>query len=79
MMKNVVANARTWIAGTGCAVLGVLAARVIAPHLDKVPRLWCTVGGQLLAIVGLVIICVGVSRRVKRASVFLEDTPPPRP
>jgi carbon starvation protein CstA len=78
-MKNVAANARYWIAGTTCAVLGVLLARVIAPHLEKGPRLWFTIGGQLLAIVGLVVICVGVSRRVKRDSALLEDTPPPRP
>jgi hypothetical protein len=65
-MKNVAANARFWIAGTFVALAGVALARGVAPSLGSPARLYCTVGGQLLALSGLVLLAYGVSRRVRR-------------
>lgn len=67
-MKNVAANARYWIAGTLIALAGVALARLVAPSLGSPTRLYCTVGGQLLALAGLVLLAYGVSRRVRRDS-----------
>jgi uncharacterized membrane protein YdcZ (DUF606 family) len=64
-MKNVIANTRYWAAGTLAAFAGVGLARLVAPHLAPTARIACTVGGQLLALAGLIIISVGVSRRVR--------------
>ncbi len=65
-MKNVIGNARYWISGTLAASAGVLVARVLAPHAAPSLRLSLTLGGQLLALGGLVILCIGVSRRIHR-------------
>jgi len=65
-MKNVIGNARFWVAGTLAAFAGVALARLIAPQLAQSSRIACMVGGQLLALAGLTIISVGVSRRVRR-------------
>jgi len=64
-VKNVRANAPYWIAGTLTAFLGVALARVIGPSLAGGVRASTVVGGQLLALVGLFIICLGVRRRIK--------------
>lgn len=66
-MKNVAANARFWIAGSAVAFLGVLLVRVVSPSLDGKPQIYVTAGGQLLAILGLFILCLGVRRRIKQA------------
>lgn len=66
-MKNVVVNARYWVAGTLVALIGVALARVIGPRLEPSMQIVCTVAGQLLALAGLGIISVGVSRRVWRS------------
>jgi len=65
-MKNVAANLRYWIAGSIAAFAGVALAREVAPQMAATARIWCTVGGQVLALTGLLIICVGVSRRTRR-------------
>jgi hypothetical protein len=65
-MKNVTRNARYWLGGSLLAVAGVLLARVFGPHATSPLRLPLTLGGQLLALSGLFLICVGVSRRLKR-------------
>lgn len=67
-MKNVAANARFWIAGSAVAFLGVLLARVVSPSFDGKTKIYLTVGGQLLAILGLFILCLGVRRRIKQAA-----------
>lgn len=67
-MKTVATHARFWIAGTAVAVLGVVSARVVAPWLDGTIRIALTVGGQLLGLAGLFIICLGVRQRIQRAS-----------
>ena len=66
-MKNVAANARFWIAGRGAGILGVARARGFGPSLDGPEGIWITVAGQLLACGGLLIICLGVRRRIKQA------------
>ena len=66
-MKNVVANTRFWIAGTLVAVGGVACARVIGPSLTGTLRISFTLAGQLLALAGLFIICLGVRRRIKQS------------
>ena len=64
-MKNVGANLRFWIAGSTLAFLGVALARIVAPSLDGRNQICVTIGGQLLAICGLFIICLGVRRRIQ--------------
>ena len=71
-MKNVMANARYWVTGTLVALAGVAVARFVAPQFAPSGRIALTVGGQLLALAGLIIISVGVSRRVRNHS---ESTP----
>ncbi len=65
-MKNVTGNAGYWIGGAVMAAVGVLLARVVGPHVAPSLRIAVTLGGQLLALSGLLLICVGVSRRLKR-------------
>ncbi len=67
-MKNVIGHARYWVSGTLAAFAGVLVARVIAPHAAPSLRVFLTLGGQLLALGGLLVLCVGVSRRVRSSS-----------
>lgn len=67
-MKNVLGNPWYWGGGIAAAVTGVVLARVLAPHAIAGAKLPMTVGGQLLALAGLFLICVGVSRRVNRES-----------
>jgi hypothetical protein len=67
MMKNVAANVRFWIAGTAVAIGGAVLARVVAPSCAGSLRLVLTVGGQLLALGGLFIICLGVRRRIQNS------------
>lgn len=66
-MNPVAANKRPWIAGIATAAAGVLLARVVAPSLDGVASVLVNVGGQLLAVGGLFIICLGVRRRIKQS------------
>lgn len=66
-MKNVAANLRPWIAGVLTAFTGVALARVVGPSLDGSLRIYTTVGGQLLALTGLFIICLGIRRRIRHA------------
>ena len=65
-MKNVRASLAYWITGTVIAICGVILARWIAPLAVDRLRLYATLGGQLLALGGLVIISVGVSRRLQK-------------
>lgn len=72
-MKNVAANLRYWASGFVIAGVGVVAARWIAPRLEGNLRIGFTLGGELIAILGLFIIAIGVRRRVAVASAADND------
>lgn len=67
-MKNVAANARYWSTGVLVAICGVVCARVVGPSAAGTLRVCLTLGGQLVALSGLFIICLGVRRRIMQAS-----------
>ena len=67
-MKAIAASARSWVAGTLVAFAGVALARFVAPSLSGTERLGTTLTGQLLALGGLFIICLGVRRRIRLAA-----------
>jgi hypothetical protein len=56
---------RSWLTGLALAAIGVLGARVLAPALADQARLACTLGAQGLALSGLLVIALGVRRRVR--------------
>jgi len=56
-----------WIAGFALALIGVLLARVAAPHFEARPRTIINVAGRLLGIAGLFVIAFGVNRRIAAA------------
>ena len=58
------ASRRYWITGIAVAMIGILLARVIAPHFEGRPHVVLTAIGRLLGFSGLIIISIGVSRRV---------------
>jgi uncharacterized membrane protein YdcZ (DUF606 family) len=57
-----------WMGGVALAAAGVIAARVAAPALGGAAQSTVAIAGQLLALGGLAVIAVGVSRRVHRDS-----------
>lgn len=66
-MKTVRANAAPWIAGCLLALTGVALARLVAPTLAGHARIVAMVGGQLVGLAGLFVICLGVRRRLRQA------------
>lgn len=78
-MKNVAANARYWLAGLLTALAGVALARGLIPVSGGSLRPIVTVAGQLLALGGLFIICLGVRRRIQPVpSAGASSENPPR-
>ncbi len=67
-MKAVLENFRFWLAGLLMAAMGIFLARGGSIELTGFTRLVAVVSGQCLALIGLFGICLGVSRRVRRAS-----------
>jgi hypothetical protein len=67
-VKNVRANAKFWSAGIITALLGVALARAVGPSLVGPARIATVVAGQILALTGLFIICLGVRRRIKQTA-----------
>lgn len=63
---------RYWIAGIASAFIGVVLARVAAPHFAEKTSAIVKVAGQFLAIIGLFVIALGVSRRASG-----QNTPDP--
>lgn len=59
------------------AFTGVALARLVAPSLAGHSRLAVTIGGQLVALSGLFVICLGVRRRIKQAADQKESAPGP--
>jgi hypothetical protein len=57
-----------WINGSFIAFLGVVLVRVVAPALDGRLRLASMLAGQLIALAGLLVIALGVRRRVRRST-----------
>jgi len=54
---------RYWIAGIATSLIGIVLARVVAPHFADKAGVIVKFLGQLLAIIGLFIIAIGVNRR----------------
>ncbi len=57
-----------WLGGVALAAVGVILVRIAAPSFAGVARPVLEIAGQLLALGGLGVIAVGVSRRVHRGS-----------
>lgn len=66
-MKTVLSNARFWSAGLVVAAVGVALARGAAAGLTGSARVTAVLAGEFLGLAGLLVICVGVSRRLHRA------------
>jgi hypothetical protein len=66
-MKNVRSNLRYWISGTTIALAGVVLSRLLAPHCNGHARIVATLSGQILALSGLFILCLGVRQRIQRS------------
>ncbi len=67
-MESIISNLRYWLAGVLVALVGVVCVRLVAPACTGSLRVGVQLGGQLLAFLGLFIICLGVSRRIQQAS-----------
>jgi hypothetical protein len=67
-MKNLRANPRPWITGTVIAFLGVALARVVAPHVGGAWRFGFTLSGELVALTGLLVIGLGIRRRLREGA-----------
>ncbi len=67
-MKTIRGNLRPWLLGTLLALAGVVLARVIAGSCDGTARIVVTVCGQMVALGGLFVICLGVRRRIRQAT-----------
>ena len=59
---------RYWLIGTVVAVVGVIIARLVAPHYTEKTQTALTSFGRLLSFAGLIVIAFGVNKRVKRES-----------
>jgi len=55
---------RFWINGILLALVGIVLARLVAPQLETKIAIIVKVGGQLIALTGLLIICIGIKRRI---------------
>jgi len=57
-----------WLGGVALAAAGVIVARLAAPAFGGAARPAVELAGELLALGGLAVIAVGVSRRVQQGS-----------
>ncbi|MDR1011536.1 MAG: hypothetical protein LBM04_10530 [Opitutaceae bacterium] len=66
-----------WIIGIATAFGGVAIVRLVAPRYAEKTAAYLSAGGQLMALMGLVVIAFGVRQRVwqKRAENLAPDTP----
>lgn len=62
------ASARYWIAGTVLAFAGVAVARLVAPGFEGRVRAAIALTGQLVALGGLLVILLGIRRRLSRGT-----------
>lgn len=65
-MKTVMSNLRYWVAGVALAAAGLAVVRLIGPTLTGHTRVAAVLGGELVALTGLLVICFGVSQRIRR-------------
>lgn len=56
---------RWWLGGSALAAVGVILVRQAAPALASSARSWTQLGGELIALSGLLVIAWGISRRVR--------------
>ena len=57
-----------WLSGVALAAAGVIVARLAAPAFGGAARPVVEIAGELLALGGLAVIAIGVSRRVHQGS-----------
>ncbi len=62
------ANKRSWVIGITLAVVGVIIARLVAPHYTDKTQVALSSVGRLISFAGLIVIIFGVNRRIKRDS-----------
>lgn len=73
------AAARHWIAGIALAVVGVALNRLVAPALTGTPRILFAASGQILGAGGLLVIALGIRRRIQNSTTTpVEEIPAPR-
>lgn len=75
MSPAVHASARHWLAGLALAVLGVVIARLIASDLAPRPHAALTLVGELTALAGLLLIALGIHRRLRAAAAAAPEAP----
>ncbi len=73
MSPAIKASARHWLAGIAIAGVGVAVSRLIAPGFDAPGRAATALAGQLIALSGLLIILLGIRRRLRNHAT---DDPP---
>ncbi len=66
-MKTVLSNARFWVIGTVVAFTGVALSILCRAELTGRSQVAGVFLGELLGLSGLLVICAGISRRVRRA------------
>lgn len=55
---------RFWVSGIFIALVGIALARFVAPQFETKIAIITKVVGQLIALTGLLIICIGIKRRI---------------
>jgi hypothetical protein len=63
-MRSIRTNLRPWLTGLLLACAGVAITRILAPGCGRSLRAGLTLAGQLTALGGLLIIALGIRRRV---------------
>ncbi|MBK9989449.1 MAG: hypothetical protein IPP19_01630 [Verrucomicrobia bacterium] len=66
--ENLRATWRYWLIGTVIAVVGVILARLVAPHYVGKTQTVLSSVGRLTSFVGLIVIAYGVNKRIKSES-----------
>lgn len=78
MTPTLRASARHWLAGLALAATGVAVNRLLAPGFASHQiRAACAVTGELVALTGLLVIMLGVRRRIRLAEQANGSTIPP--
>ena len=67
------AAARHWIAGIALAFVGVVLNRIAAPAFTGTPHILLAASGQILGAGGLLVIALGIRRRIKNSTTASAD------